>query len=122
MPVTIGREYFLETDPERKLNCAQAVLKAFQEQLSIPEDMITGFKAYGGGRAPLSHCGAVFAADFVLGMAGIELESVNVVEFIESKAGSVKCEEIKSLGKLSCLECVEQSIAYVSDALKEEFN
>lgn len=122
MSIEIARNFYLNPDPAVRLNCAQAVLKAFQEEMGLPDQIIEDFKAFGGGRAAFGHCGAVFAADFILGMAGIEHESVNVVAHIESLAGSAKCEEIKSLENLSCLGCVEACVTYVRQILDTQFD
>lgn len=119
MPVNIATKHFLAKDGLEKKNCAQAVLIAFSEPLGIPESIIDSFKAHGGGRAPEGMCGAVYAAEFVLGMAGIVDEDTNVVSHLESLAGSAKCLEIKAEKKLSCLGCVEKCTAYVAEVLEK---
>lgn len=119
MSVQIATNHFLAKDGYPKLNCAQAVLKAFQEQLNIPESMIESFKAYGGGRAPEGHCGAVYAAEFIFGLAGVLDPEVNAVSNLEAIAGSALCTDIKAAQKLSCLGCVQECTAYVSEKLLE---
>jgi hypothetical protein len=114
MPVGIALNHFLGKDGTEKKNCAQAVLCAFQEPLQIPDGIIESFKEHGGGRAPEGMCGAAYAAEFVLGMAGIVDENTNVVAHLETLAGSAKCKEIKAHKKLSCVNCVEQCTAYLS--------
>lgn len=120
MFVSIATKHFLGKDGTEKKNCAQAVLYAFQETLDIPEGIISSFKAHGGGRAPEGMCGAVYAAEFVLGMAGIVDDGSNVVAHIEKLAGSSKCKEIKEGKRLSCLGCVEKSTAYLAQILHGE--
>ena len=117
MSVQIATNHFLAKDGHPKLNCAQAVLKAFQEQLDIPDDMITSFSAHGGGRAPEGHCGAVFAEEFIFGLAGILDSETNAVSHLESLAGSASCKAIKEAKQLSCLGCVEVCTAYVEEKL-----
>lgn len=117
MSVSIATNYFLGKNGVEKKNCAQAVLYAFKETLDIPEGIIDSFKAHGGGRAPEGLCGAVYAAEFVLGLAGIVDDGSNVVSHIEKLAGSAKCKEIKENKRLSCLGCVEKSTAYLAEIL-----
>lgn len=119
MSVQIATNHFLAKDGHKKLNCAQAVLKAFQEQLNIPENIIDSFSAHGGGRAPEGHCGAVYAAEFIFGLAGVLDADINAVSHLESIAGSSRCTEIKAEKKLSCLGCVEVCTAYVEEKLFE---
>lgn len=114
MPKTIALTHFLGKDGYEKKNCAQAVLIAFQEPLQIPDCIVDSFKEHGGGRAPDGICGAAYAAEFVLGMAGIVEEDTNVVQHLNTLAGSAKCKEIKSHKKLSCVGCVEACTDYLS--------
>ncbi len=117
MPVSIATNHFLAKEGLEKKNCAQAILCAFQEEFQIPQGLIESFKEYGGGRAPDGICGAVYAAEFILGIAGVLEDDSNVVSHIQNLAGSAKCKEIKSHKKLSCLGCVEQCTSYISDVL-----
>ena len=119
MSVQIATTHFLAKDGHPKLNCAQAVLKAFQHQLNIPDNIIESFSAHGGGRAPEGHCGAVFAAEFIFGLAGILDPEVNAVTHLESLAGSAVCKDIKAAKQLSCLGCVQTCTAYVEEKLFE---
>ena len=34
-----------------RLNCAQSILKGYQDEFEIPEEQINEFRAFGGGRA-----------------------------------------------------------------------
>ena len=85
-----------------KYNCAQAILKAFEEAYAVSEDAIEAAKADGGGRVEGGRCGALHAARQVLG----ESPAADDVErrFAEA-AGSVKCKEIRKLKtRLAALE------------------
>lgn len=88
---------------KEKLNCAQAVLKAFQEEASIPDSAINEAKAAGGGRAPDGLCGAVHSAKLLASNDFIRDQIDR--SFIEI-AGSTRCYEIRGLKKLSCSGCV----------------
>jgi hypothetical protein len=80
-------------------NCAQAVLRAKQEEYGISQEMIDDHVKYGGGRAEGGVCGALYAAK--------KLTPKPIEEKFEEKAGSTKCREIKAQGKFSCVECVD---------------
>ena len=48
--------------PPERLNCAQAVLAAYQHATGDRSIPISDFKPHGGGRAPGGRCGALHAA------------------------------------------------------------
>lgn len=50
-------DYF-HKEPE-KLNCAQSILKAWQEDFEISDETIEEFRQWGGGRAEGGVCGAL---------------------------------------------------------------
>ena len=93
-------EEFFHAGPEN-FNCAQAVLKGFQEKFGVSEQLIEEFRAHGGGRAADGICGALFAAEHLLPAAKPDLEK----EF-EAAMGSVYCRELKAAAK-SCPACVK---------------
>lgn len=94
-----SEEYF-HIYPEN-FNCAQAVLKGFQQEFNISEQEVAEYRAWGGGRAEGGVCGAVFAAERLLRQAGKE----SVAEEFRKKIGSILCSEIKER-KFTCLELV----------------
>ncbi|MFA7230136.1 MAG: hypothetical protein WC071_02585, partial [Victivallaceae bacterium] len=51
---------------EENFNCAQAVLKFFEDHPSVTVQDIADYKAWGGGRAPEGVCGAIFATGKIL--------------------------------------------------------
>lgn len=81
-------------------NCAQAVLKGFQNEFGITDNEIEEYRAWGGGRAEGGVCGAIFAAKRLLKEKGIELSA----EF-DAFAGGHLCTEIKGK-KFTCAEYV----------------
>jgi predicted Fe-Mo cluster-binding NifX family protein len=87
--------------PPERLNCAQAVLAAYQEivrDVSLP---VAELKPHGGGRAPGGTCGALHAA------CSIAPESAQVLTSqFEQRAGSSLCRELKKVHKLPCEEAV----------------
>jgi len=58
MPVSTA----VEAHAQRSANCAQAVLRGFQQMLAIPDERIAAASAHGGGRAPEGLCGALHSA------------------------------------------------------------
>lgn len=98
-------------------NCAQAVLKTFEQSHNISSDEIEAMAKMGGGRAENGMCGALYAAKEIINSEHFEeIEK----EFV-SKAGSAKCRDIRKLGKLSCLECVAIS-AILADKITSPDN
>ena len=89
--------------PER-YNCAQAVVKAFQQECAIPEQVIHDYAQKGSGRAEGGLCGALYAARAVL----TDPAEIAALEqrFVE-RAGAKQCREIRRLNKLSFRESVE---------------
>ena len=84
-------------------NCAQAVLKAFQDQ-HISQELIDSYKKHGGGRAPGGLCGALFATQALINdPAGYKQIEAQFTE----KAASVMCKDILKMKKISCAECVD---------------
>lgn len=88
---------------EDKLNCAQALLKAFQEEFNVPEEDIQAAAKLGGGKAPHGECGALYAARLLI--KDHKLIHTIAHDF-ETLAGSTKCRSIRKQNKLSCGRCV----------------
>ena len=97
----IAASYF--HGPER-YNCSQAVLKAYQDEYSISESHIEGYKMYGGGRAEQGLCGALYA---VINLAEDKaLQERIKIQFCDL-TGSQLCKEIRRDGTIDCRQCVE---------------
>ena len=106
-------EYF-HKKPEN-MNCAQAILKAFEKEFNISEQKIAEYKAYGGGRAENGLCGALFSAKKLLSKDEYErLESKFLAEF-----GSVDCTELKEM-QYSCKKIVSFVDGLVDEILLEQ--
>jgi len=85
------------------LNCVQAVLKVFQAECGISDEVVTRAGKLGGGRAEGGVCGALYATWMLCGDDDIKVCIDG--EFRES-AGCIRCKVIRKQGKLSCRECV----------------
>ncbi|HEX9058797.1 MAG TPA: C-GCAxxG-C-C family protein [Clostridia bacterium] len=105
-------DYYLGKEGHNRMNCAQAVICAFKDIFGISDDTIEKFGEYGGGRAPDGLCGAYYAAKYILKEKEkcAELES-----YFLNEAGSIKCNEIRSCRRLSCLGCVEKSAEFIEN-------
>lgn len=93
----------LKAYKEEKLNCAQSVLRAFQESCKITEEQILEAKKLGGGKAEGGLCGALYSACLLAADDHVKQE---LHERFTVLAGSVHCREIRKLGQLSCGECI----------------
>ena len=87
----IKSEQYFHVLPE-KLNCAQAILKGFQQEFNISEQEIEEYRAFGGGRTPSGICGALFSAERLLSQAG---KSGITTEF-NALIGETHCLAIKT--------------------------
>lgn len=86
-----------------KLNCAQAILKTFQESYQVSDTLIKKHASSGGGRAEGNACGAIYAATILENDRTIQKK---LTDAFLKKAGSLKCREIRSSRSLTCHQCV----------------
>ncbi|WCE29100.1 C-GCAxxG-C-C family (seleno)protein [Vibrio sp. SCSIO 43137] len=77
---------------EEGYNCAQAVLKAFQPESGMSELTIRSATVAGGGRAKDGVCGALYAAQIILGPGDASDE---ITESFQKNTGSVRCSDIR---------------------------
>ena len=102
-------EIYLHRKPEN-WNCAQSLLKGFQNEFAIPDEEIERFRALGGGRAEGGVCGALCGADYLLGGGfRAELEQAFAQAF-----GTCYCRELKR-NKVACIDCVRLADKLVED-------
>ena len=88
---------------QRDTNCAQAVLRGFQQVLGIADERIAAAAAHGGGRAPEGLCGALHSA---LELVDRPEDKAAIRAEFERQAGDVTCRAVRSLKQLSCSDCV----------------
>ncbi|MCQ2219503.1 MAG: C-GCAxxG-C-C family protein [Paludibacteraceae bacterium] len=88
--------------PPESLNCAQSIMKGFQEEFGVSNEEIEAFRAWGGGRAEGGVCGALFAADTLLKRRNLG----SIAKGFEKKVGYITCKEIKGNQACSCPDCV----------------
>ncbi|MDD5679014.1 MAG: C-GCAxxG-C-C family (seleno)protein [Kiritimatiellae bacterium] len=88
---------------KERLNCAQSVLRAFQQHKNIREDDIIAARRHGGGQAEKGLCGALHAALQLTDHLPVRQRLRD--EFIAA-AGSDRCLEIRHAARISCVGCV----------------
>jgi len=96
----INSEFYFHSLPGN-LNCAQAILKGFQQEFDITDQEIEEFRALGGGRAQDGLCGALYSAERLLSQAG----RPGIREEFKSRVGETHCLAIKTT-KFPCIDCV----------------
>ena len=99
MPVRKSLNAYLK----ERLNCAQSIMRGFQEYCDVSEEKIEEVKNLGGGKAEGGTCGALHSA-LVLSKNDKSRNDLRLA-FI-AQAGSDKCKEIRSGQRLTCGECV----------------
>lgn len=102
---------------EENFNCAQAILKAYQEEFDIKDEQIDEYKDFGRGRAEGGLCGAIFAVKKLIGNQKL---SEHVEQSFSHAAGGVPtCREIRKLKQLSCRGCVKTASQLLHKHLEE---
>lgn len=86
-------------------NCTQAILRAYQAEFNISDELITECKTKGGSHSTNGMCGALFAACLLL-----EKDKEMVIKIIDkfiAKFGSTKCPDLRHKERELCSEYVE---------------
>ncbi len=95
-----------------RLNCIQAMLKAFQPVSGVSDEVIGSFAKLGKGKVNGGVCGALYAAEFLLD----DPDAVRDLEReFEAAAGSTICKRIRKGKKLSCGDCVALAARFVRE-------
>jgi len=89
---------------KEKYNCAQAVLKYFQDDLNVTTEEIDSFSKCGGGRAEGGICGALYAVHRLVHDPELIKE---IDDYFLSQAGSTQCKEIRNLKRVTCAASVD---------------
>lgn len=105
----LAREHFHR--PPEHLNCAQAVLRAYQQWTGDHALSVPAFKSFGGGRAPEGLCGALHAACAIAPTRATALR-----QHFAEVTGSLFCKELKGTHRISCENCVSTA----ADILERE--
>ncbi len=92
------------------LNCAQAVLYAYQQVRGETVLSIAELKPCGGGRAPGGLCGAIHGACLLAPQNAEQLRH----QFAE-RLGSVLCQELKRVHRQPCEVCVAEAAGLLEE-------
>ncbi len=115
MPINSAVNYFLGKEGYKRVNCAQAVLTPFRDKFGLDEAAVQLLKPFGGGNAPEGLCGAFYAVKYLSG----DNQVIKMDEFektFKEQAGSVKCKEIRTINKFSCLDCVMKCAEFLAES------
>ena len=99
--------------PPERLNCAQAVLYAWQELSGDTSIPLADLKPFGSGRAPAGLCGALHTACMV---APNRAESLK--QAFTARLGSIYCKELRAAKVHPCETCVVQA----TELLESQFD
>ena len=110
-----AKDYFLGKAGKR-YNCAQAVIKAFDGKVCVPDSLIADFADLGGGKAPNGVCGAFHAAAYFLNIKHKE-KTIELEKFFIENAGAVTCSGIKEGKRFSCVDCVTRAAEFLEKTL-----
>ena len=112
-----------------KCNCAQAVLKVFQDKLPVSDETLMKLSAgYAAGMGCMeSTCGALIGAVMVAGILtdgkGTPSAAKSMVQKFESKCGVTICKELKGVETgtplCPCPECVRNAVLALGEVLGE---
>lgn len=116
MFVKEAREYFIGKNGKDRLNCAQSVIMAFKNEFNIDDQTILNMKSYGAGNAPYGVCGAFYSTRMILENKN-SVEINNFEKYFMDKVGALKCNEIKSKKKISCVGCVERCAEFIQSRI-----
>ena len=101
-------------------SCSEAVLCAFANAAGLDETTAKKMAApYSGGRK--IKCGALCAAELVLEEKFLSEGSSGFIAELErgffERQGSLNCRELRSMGKMTCLERVRDAAVVLNDLL-----
>lgn len=101
---------------KERLNCAQAVTKAFQQQLNLDDTQVDNIAGYGHGAAA-GTCGALYAS---LELCQDEKQKHNILNVFVESAGSTLCRDVRRNKKLSCQSAVKLAADLLAAALTDK--
>ncbi|PID89321.1 MAG: redox-active protein [Bacteroidia bacterium] len=99
-------------------NCAQAVVKACQQDFNISDDEIENYRQCGGGRAENNYCGAFYAGLQLLKNRP-EQQHLFAEKFTTIATTGV-CTRREHNRKLSCVELVELAGSLIEEVMEDK--
>ncbi len=116
MSATKAVEHFTGKNDTARLNCAQAVAAAFETVLALPEQQRRALASCGGGGAPGGLCGSLHAALEILAHHYPQQRTACHARFV-GRSGAPDCRGIRSLRRLSCVDCVRTAATFLEETL-----
>lgn len=110
MEIKLAKDFFAAGG----YNCAQAILKAFQNHNKFTDSDISKYRSAGGGKAEGGLCGALYAAKLHLDN---KEKQVVLERLFKDIAGHITCRDIKINKALTCSQCVETAAKLLKDKL-----
>lgn len=95
-------------------NCAQAILKTFQQEFLVDENLIKEASLKGRGNAKGGICGALYAA---LQLTNNKQLQQKITTSFYTEGGSLCCKDIRKARKMTCKECVKLAAENVQKIL-----
>jgi C_GCAxxG_C_C family probable redox protein len=112
-----------------KCNCAQSVVKVFQDKLPVGEDTLMKLTAgYAAGMGCMeSTCGALIGAVMVAGILtdgkATPRTSKELLQKFEAKCGATICKDLKGVGTgkplCPCPECVRNAVLALGEVFPD---
>lgn len=93
-------------------NCAQAILIALSQRFDVDEALLDTYAGYGGGRAPKGTCGALYT---IQQLSRSQKAAKRFEERFIEEVGSTQCDEILTMGRLSCTGCIFTAYQIIQD-------
>lgn len=111
-------------------NCCQAVLKAYKDELKVPEELLMKMgSGFGTGMGCLeATCGALCAATMVAGLKNdattpTVMMSKKMLASFKEKSGATICKELKGVetGKVlcDCDDCVRHAVECIEETKEQ---
>lgn len=97
-------------------NCAQSIMKRFQEHTGLSDQEIEAhYRSKGAGKSPGGVCGALYAACQIADRFSLP----NPTEAFNLMAGETRCAELKRLNRSSCRDRVKLAEEILLESLKK---
>jgi hypothetical protein len=107
-------EFFLGSQDEKPLNCAQSLAKAFLGKFDfLDQDLLNKFKKKGHGKAKGGHCGIIFAATYILENSNHKNKIEEIQKYFQELTGTLLCKVLKKEKVPFCAQCLGKTADYL---------
>jgi len=112
MIIKTATDHYLGKNGKKRVNCAQTILKTFQNRFDIKDNVIDEFEYFGGGRAPGGVCGALYAGKELL-KSHDNNQLKKLESHFETTATYHKCKQIRINKTATCITCVKTVAEFI---------